>query len=99
MSFMAPFQPSGDTVNVTVGASSGNVRFSTTNAHKQVWVMNNGSATVWIKFGGSAVAATLAAGLPVGPGRDAVFTTTEQYAAAIAAGATGLVYFTPGSGM
>jgi hypothetical protein len=67
--------------------------------------MNNGSATVWVGFGDSNVTASLTADIPIGPGQERVFEGINNgaaggdlYAAAIAAGATGKVYFTPGRG-
>lgn len=90
------------TVNIDVSASSQAIQVSTSAAPQQVRVMNNGTATVWIKFGASNVAATLAADHPVGPGATEIFTVAEgvaPYVAAIAAGATGKIYFTPGAGI
>jgi hypothetical protein len=64
--------------------------------------MNNGTATAWFNFGtDSTVAATTAAGIPVGPGVTEVYTVPKNplWVAAIAAGSTGKIYFTPGSGI
>ncbi len=66
--------------------------------------MNDGTATVWIEFGGSTVAAALATSMAVGAGVTEVFEFDvglgqPVYAAAIAAGATGKIYFTPGIGV
>lgn len=93
-----PFRPGGDTVNIDVAGTTANVAIG--GSGDSVRVMNNGTATVWVKFGGSAVAATLAAGMPVGPGVTEVLTPDlSLYVAAIAAGATGKIYFTPGIGI
>ena len=98
------FMPSGATVNIAVAAATANVALGTaaSGGTTAVRVMNNGTATVWIQFGTSAVTAALATGMPVGPGQTHVFTCpsfgSAPYAAAIAAGATGTVYFTPGTG-
>lgn len=100
MSLKQAFRPTGDaTVNIDVGAASANVAL--TDAPQQR-VMNNGTATAWIKFGAdNTVAATIAAGMPVGPGTALVVTvpTGAAYVAAIAAGATGKIHFTPGAGI
>ena len=100
---MDPFTPlPAGTVNIDVGAATANVLVCPEGV-RQVRVMNNGTATVWVNFGGSAVTATLATGMPVGAGVIEVLTIKKSdapiYAAAIAAGATGKVYFTPGSGL
>lgn len=95
---MSVFQPLGPTVSITVGATTANILVDGDGGSSTVRVMNNGSATVWIELGGSSVAAVAASSIPIGPGRDAVFAFTGSHAAAIAAGTTGLVYFTPGAG-
>lgn len=102
---MKPFLPTGDTVNIVVGAASARVALGppVSNGALQCRIMNNGTATVWIKFGDSTVTATVAAGIPVGPGVTEVLTTphvaTAVNVAAIAAGATGTIYFTQGEGV
>ena len=101
---MAPFTPkSAGTVNIDVAGTTANVAVTTQPGVTQVRVMNNGTATAWITFGDSAVTATTTTGVPVGPGVTEVFTVSKNvtaiYAAAIAAGATGRIYFTPGSGV
>lgn len=79
---------------VLVGSGVSNVN--------QVRLMNNGTATVWVNFGNSAVTASLTTGFPVGPGVTEVLSVRSidgvLYAAAIAAAATGKIYFTPGLG-
>ena len=100
---MRPFEPVGSTVNVDVAAASANVLIG--RWASQVRVMNNGTETAWIAFGSdNTVAATLAASVPVGPGVTEVLTSPglaggTLYVAAIAAGATGKIYFTPGAGI
>jgi hypothetical protein len=96
-----PFEPKvGATVNIDVSSSSQSVSFGAAPID-QVRVMNNGTATVWIAFGSGSATATTTAGIPIGPGAAEVFTTPSNadYAAAIAAGSTGKIYFTPGSGI
>jgi hypothetical protein len=96
------FEPGGATVNIDVSSSSQSVAFGT-DPVDQVRVMNNGTATAWIKFGNSSgtVTATTAAGIPIGPGAAEVFTTpaNADTVAVIAAGSTGKIYFTPGAGL
>lgn len=93
----------GTTVNIDVSATSQALALGPQAGSTQVRVMNNGTATVWIRFGDSAVAATTAAGIPIGPGVTEVFTVASfagaPYVAAIAAGSTGKIYFTPGTGI
>lgn len=97
---MQAFTPSGATVNIDVAAASARVALGNVGGPTQVRVMNNGTATVWVKFGDGTVTATLAAGMPVGPGVTEVVTIAgETNVAAIAAGATGKIYFTPGAGI
>lgn len=95
---MTPFSPvPASTVNIDVAATTANVALGGT-GNKQVRVMNNGTATAWIEFGGSAVAAVLTTSIPVPAGAVEVFSTNQSYAAAIAAGSTGKIYFTTGNG-
>lgn len=93
----------GSTVSINVAAASANVAFPERRGPFQVRVCNLGTQPVWIKFGGSTVAATTS-DLPIpGNGFTEIITvspdTSEPYVAAIAAGATGRVYFTLGSGI
>lgn len=103
---MRAFQPRhAATVNISVSASS--QRIVIPGCHPtEVRVVNNGSATVWIEFGDSTVTAALATGVPIGPGVIEVLTGSmlsagsgDLYVAAIAAGATGSIYFTAGEGI
>lgn len=101
-----PFQPRGtaNTVLLDVTSSSQAIALSPATAGQyQCRVMNNGTATAWIAFGDSTVAAAVTTGIPVGPGVTEVFSAQEgggaPYAAAIAAGSTGKIYFTLGSGV
>lgn len=101
---MNPFLPSpGKTVSIDVAATSANVKLADLKGPYSVRVMNDGSATVWIAFGDLNVTASTTADLPVAAGASEVFEGLNQgddalYAAAIAAGSTGNVYFTPGRG-
>jgi hypothetical protein len=92
------------TVNIAVGATSGRVLVCNTTGPLQVRVMNNGTATAWFAFGDSTVVASGTADKPIGSGGTEVFTVQPPgngalYAAVIAAGATGNIYFTPGVGL
>lgn len=99
-----PFAPTGDdTAQITVGAATARVKIGDVVGEIQVRVMNNGTATAWIKFGDVTVTADTTNDIPVGPGATAIFSIPPiaggaLYAAAIAAGATGIIYFTPGVG-
>ncbi len=96
---MTPFQGNtAATVNIDVSSSSQRVQIPNNNS--SVRVMNNGTATVWIAFGDVTVTASLATGIPVGPGVTEVLRLPNaSYVAAIAAGSTGKIYFTPGEGI
>ena len=99
-----PFRPTpAATVNIDVSGSSQRVLI-TADSCNSVRVMNNGTATVWIGFGDATVTAATTTGMPVGPGTTEVLRFANKsgsplYATAIAAGATGKIYFTPGTGV
>lgn len=99
-----PFRPTpAATVNIDVSASSQRVLITADSANA-IRVMNNGTATVWVGFGDVTVTSALATAMPVGPGTTEVLRFTNKsgsalYATAIAAGSTGKVYFTPGTGI
>jgi hypothetical protein len=92
------------TVNINVSGSSQRVLVENRNSPITVRIVNNGTATVWLNSGDVTVTATTTTGFPVGPGVHEVLTFSpgangDLYIAAIAAGATGIVYFTPGAGL
>ena len=101
-----PFTPRIDqTKSITVGAASANVQI--TEPGSQLRVVNDGSATVWINWGGdNTVTADLTTDIPIRPGETEVLSVPyvpvpspgALWVAAIAAGATGVIYFTPGEG-
>lgn len=96
---MAPILTAGSTVKITVGAASARVQISTEGMRRQYRVCNLGTATAWIKFGGDSVEAA-ATDIPIpGNGFTEVWTSGETYVAAIAAGATGDIAFTPVDGI
>ncbi len=90
------------TVNIDVSGSSQRVSLALTNAN-QVRIYNDGTATVWIDFGDSTITASTTASMPFPAGAVEDVTPpncgTTLYVAAIAAGATGKIYFTPGTGI
>lgn len=90
----------GATVTISVSSSSQRVALA---KDGPVRIFNNGTATVWIRCGNSSVVATTS-DIPIPAGAIEVDTfnmptTTGLNCAAIAAGSTGNVYFTPGIGI
>ena len=102
---MTPFMGNtSSTVSISVSSSSGRVQIQTQLSNAAVRVMNNGTATAWITFGGDSVTATIPSGstgggIPIGPGVTEVLRLPSTHVAAIAAGSTGSIYFTPGEGI
>jgi hypothetical protein len=98
---MTPFRPAANqTVSINVGSSSANVQVTASSGLQQVRIMNNGTATVWIRFGTDNTVTATTSNMPVGPGTTEVLSHQGPlWVAAIAAGATGLIYFTPGEGI
>ena len=91
------------TVNIDVSAATQRVSLGKQWCG-QVAVLNDGTATVWVNFGDVTVVATLANSAPVRSGDTRGFSippgiVSEPYMAAIAAGATGKIYGTPGEGV
>lgn len=95
-----PFSPAGNqTVSINVSASSQNVQVTASSGMQQVRLMNNGTATVWIRFGTDNTVTATTSNLPIAAGAAEVLSHQGPlYVAAIAAGATGFIYFTPGEG-
>lgn len=91
----------GATVNIDVSGSTQRVALGNAAGGQQVRICNLGTAPAWLAFGGSDVEATTAAGTPIPAGAVEVLTIprTATHVAAIAAGATGKVYFTLGVGI
>lgn len=98
------FEPdlTANTVSIAVSASSQSVAL-TGEGERQILVTNDGTATVWIRFGGTGITTAVATGIPIPAGSAQVFTVrnvgSEARVAAIAAGSTGTIYFTPGLGL
>lgn len=105
MNTVDSFKPAdGCTKSINVGAASARVAMTFCAGDQAIRIHNAGTATVWIKGGGSTVAAVAADDIPIGPGATEVLTFSVPnagtlYMAAIAAGATGYIYFTPGDGI
>lgn len=94
-----PFTP-GRTQPIAVSASSQAVKLSDVR-NAQIRVCNLGTETVWIKFGGADVtAANTDMPIPAAPFVEVLTANTDGpvYVAAIAAGSTGDIVFTVGSG-
>lgn len=102
---MNPFRPvPAGTVSIDVSDTSQSVSLGIGASADAIRVMNDGSATVWINFGDADVEADSAKDIPVGPGVVELVSAQNNdgsllYVAAIAAGATGKIYFTPGIGI
>ncbi len=102
---MTPFQGNpNSTVSISVSGSSQRVAIQTQASNSAVLVANNGTAVVFISFGGDAVTTSVpngstAGGRPVLPGTVEVMRLSSTHVAAIAADATGSIYFTPGEGI
>ena len=92
------------TVSIDVSGTSQRVLVGNCNAPITVRIVNNGTATAWINWGDVTVTATTTTSLPVGPGVHEVLTLSPDeggllYIAAIAASATGRIFFTEGYGI
>lgn len=91
------------TKSISVSASSQSVQLESASGAIQVRVYNAGTAIAWIRFGGSGVSASSSTDIPIAPGLTAGFSVGAVgqtiYVAAIAAGSTGSIYFTPGAGI
>jgi hypothetical protein len=99
------FMPYGPTATIAVSSSSQSTKVGSRDGGNSIRICNLGTATVWIKFGDSTVAATTS-DIPI-PGNGFVEimrpvptqTTQHIYVAAIAAAATGNITFTLGEGV
>lgn len=102
---MRPFNPdAAGTVNINVSAASQRVQLYPEAGPIDVLIVNDGTATVWVSHGDVTITASLSTGYPVRAGEtkllrlDNASLNSALYVAAIAAGATGKIYFTPGRG-
>lgn len=92
------------TKQIDVSSSSQRVQLQDDGRTSSIEIFNEGTATVWIEFGGDTITAAAATGYPVGAGICKVVeaqlnTGAPLYVAAIAAGSTGKIYFSPGEGI
>lgn len=100
---MQPFRPSAAaTVNISVSGSSQRVQIP--GRPESIRIVNDGTATVWCNFGDGTVTAATSTGFPVRSGVTEVLRfkpggLEQLHVAAIAAGSTGTIYFTPGDGV
>lgn len=96
-----PFEADGAPETIAVGATTSTPRKFTENPDC-VRIVNLGTAFIWFKFGDSAVTVSTTTGQAIGPGVHEVQRVPVRgpaFVAIIAAGATGDVQFTPGSGL
>ena len=94
------FEPVGATVNLAVTSTTGRVaRTLIGEDAAQVRIVNAGTVTVFLAFGGSSIDATTS-GMPLLPGTAEVFTLTKEMTniAAITASGTATIYATTGRG-
>jgi hypothetical protein len=85
--------------DITVSASSQRVALNAGNGMRSdVRVVNHGTAKVAIRFGDSTVTADFSTDMTVAAGVTEVLKLSGTHVAAIAAGATGVIEFTPGTG-
>jgi hypothetical protein len=101
------FSPNrGATVNIDVSTSNQRVAVYSRRRQIAVRVYNDGSATAWIDFGDVNVVASATTGMPINSKESIIIQVdidetmkAPLYMAAIAAGATGKIYFTPGEAL
>lgn len=96
------FRPVGATVTRAVTTTSANVArtaFGFSNEPCRIRVANVGSVVAFVEFGGNAVAATVAASIPILPNTVEIFEIRgdETHVAAITASSTATVYLTTGT--
>lgn len=95
------FRGTGNTVNVSASASSGNVLVrSGQGTLGHVRVLNDTAVKAFVEFGAdNTVVAALATSIPIPAGGCEILETPHSYAAVILPSGTGSVYFTPGEGL
>lgn len=99
---MLPFRPKpARTQNIDVAAGCSNpLQLNSGPGPRSIRVRNAGSAEAFIEFGDATVSTTLATGIPIGSNATEVFDVEGPvWVCAIAVGATGKIYFTPGTGI
>lgn len=96
------FKREGAPQTITVSSSASSPRKLTDNPDS-VRIVNLGTAAVWFNFGGPSVTVSTTTGQAIGPGVHEVqrpdYTSGPLYVSVIAAGSTGDIQFTPGSGL
>jgi len=114
MAWIGAFGPNLTSVTLTAGVASSNVALPNTALAEliaaggnevpvgfdQVEVINTGTVTAFINFGGSGVTATTS-NYPLPPGTDKIITISPDldYVAAITASSTAVLYFINGQGI
>jgi len=91
------------TVNINVSGSSQSVQLYDQRGPISVLVTNTGTAPAWITYGDSNISASLTTSIPIAAGASQLLLMHNNgngplFVAAIAAAATGKIYFTPGRG-
>jgi hypothetical protein len=98
-----PFTALGATVNLAVTTTTGSVALTAVGSQggMEVRLYNAGTATVFVNFGISTVAATAAAGFPLPAGAIEIFSVGPgvTHVAAITAASTATLYATSGRGI
>jgi len=95
-----PFEIRSTPVNINISAANQVVALpdSSTSKEFDILVTNDGTATAFVRFGSSSLVITTSNAIPIRSGATLAFKVPPgtTHAAAIAAGATGRVYFTLG---
>ncbi len=90
------------TKNIDISSSSQEVSLAV-RGKQQIRIRNAGTADAFFTFGPGTATASLTTSMSIGAGCIEVLTVEDLggtlYAAAIAAGSTGKIYFTPGTGL
>lgn len=92
------------TVSISVSTSSQSIQIPNYAGVNQLRIYNAASATVFVRFGGSGVAASATGDIPIASGYTGGFSVPSTgsgtlYVAAIAPSGTGSIFFTPGEGI
>ena len=94
-----PFAAGGPTVSLAVTGTTGVVQVQSGANNPALRVYNSGTVAVFLNCGGSAVTATVAAGMPVAPGSVEILGSAQTHCAAISGGTAVTLYLTPGAGL
>lgn len=98
---LRPFAPApADSKTISATTSSAATSFNPAGQFITARLYNAGPDTVFVEFGGSAVVAAVASGMPIPPGQTEVFAIHPiQYIATICPTSTATLYVTPGEGV